>query len=77
LATHLAAVDEAARQGVNIAGYFVWSLMDNFEWASGYLKRFGIVHVDYATLERTPKRSARWVAELLRQWKALRAQGTA
>lgn len=74
LATHLAAVDQAARQGVNIAGYFVWSLMDNFEWASGYRKRFGIVHVDYATLERTPKRSAHWVGELLRQWKALRAQ---
>ncbi len=65
LATHLAAVNEAARQGVNIDGYFVWSLMDNFEWASGYRKRFGIVHVDYDTLERTLKRSAHWYAALL------------
>ena len=65
LATHLAAVNEAARQGVNIDGYFVWSLMDNFEWASGYRKRFGIVHVDYDSLVRTPKRSARWYAALL------------
>ena len=72
LATHLAAVDEAVRRGVNVTGYFVWSLMDNFEWASGYRKRFGIVHVDYDTLKRTPKRSARWVSELLRQRAAQR-----
>ena len=65
LATHLAAVNEAARQGVNIDGYFVWSLMDNFEWASGYRKRFGIVHVDYDSLVRTPRRSAIWYAALL------------
>jgi beta-glucosidase len=65
LATHIAAVDEAARQGVPMAGYFVWSLMDNFEWSSGYLRRFGIVYTDYETLERTPKASAHWYAKLL------------
>ncbi|MFT7722376.1 MAG: GH1 family beta-glucosidase [Roseateles sp.] len=65
---HIAAVAEAARRGVPMAGYFVWSLMDNFEWASGYAKRFGIVHVDYATLRRTPKASAHWYRDFLRQW---------
>ncbi len=48
------------RQGVPMAGYMVWSLLDNFEWASGYEKRFGIVHVDYATQRRTLKDSALW-----------------
>jgi beta-glucosidase len=52
--------------GVDLRGYFVWSLLDNFEWALGYTKRFGIVYVDYNTLERTPKDSARWFAELCR-----------
>lgn len=65
LASHLSAVDEAARQGVDLGGYFVWSLMDNFEWSSGYRKRFGIVHVDYETLVRTPKASAHWYSALL------------
>jgi beta-glucosidase len=55
---HLAAVDEAMRRGVDVRGYFAWSLMDNFEWAYGYEKRFGLVHVDYATQQRTPKDSA-------------------
>ncbi|HJV61870.1 MAG TPA: GH1 family beta-glucosidase [Albitalea sp.] len=72
LRTHIAAVADAARQGVPMAGYFVWSLMDNFEWASGYAKRFGIVHVDYATLARTPKASARWYRDALAAWRALR-----
>ncbi len=67
LADHIAAVAEALRQGVPLAGYMVWSLMDNFEWASGYLKRFGIVHVDYATLRRTPKASAHWLRGFLQQ----------
>jgi beta-glucosidase len=57
---HLRAVNDAIVAGVDIRGYFVWSLMDNFEWAWGYTKRFGIVHVDYATMVRTPKASARW-----------------
>jgi beta-glucosidase len=55
---HLAAVDEAMRRGVDVRGYFAWSLMDNFEWSYGYEKRFGLVHVDFATQRRTPKDSA-------------------
>jgi beta-glucosidase len=58
LKRHFAAVDEAMRQGVDVRGYFVWSLLDNFEWAFGYEKRFGVVHVDYQTQQRTPKDSA-------------------
>ena len=54
---HLAAVHNAIEQGVNIHGYFAWSLMDNFEWAEGYLKRFGLVYVDYKTQQRTIKAS--------------------
>jgi beta-glucosidase len=57
---HLRAVHDAISAGVDVRGYFVWSLMDNFEWAWGYAKRFGIVHVDYDTLARTPKDSAHW-----------------
>lgn len=70
LESHLHAVAEALDQGVDVRGYFVWSLLDNFEWASGYSKRFGIVHVDYSTMERTPKRSALWYAQLLRACRA-------
>jgi beta-glucosidase len=73
IANHIAAVADAMAHGVPMAGYMVWSLMDNFEWASGYAKRFGIVHVDYATLKRTPKASALWYRDFLRQQKALRA----
>lgn len=51
--------------GVNLKGYFAWSFMDNFEWASGYDKRFGIHHVDFETGERTPKQSAKWFRQLL------------
>ena len=65
LATHIAAVGQALAAGVPMAGYMVWSLMDNFEWASGYAKRFGIVHVDYATQRRTLKDSARWYRDFL------------
>jgi beta-glucosidase len=57
--THLMAVDSAIRQGVDIKGYFAWSLMDNFEWAEGYVKRFGIVYVDYQTQQRTIKTSGK------------------
>ena len=59
---HLDAVHQAIGQGVDVRGYFLWSLMDNFEWAYGYSKRFGVVHVDFDTLRRTPKASARWYA---------------
>ena len=54
---HLNAVHDAIEQGVQVNGYFAWSLMDNFEWAEGYLKRFGIVYVDYDTQVRTVKAS--------------------
>jgi beta-glucosidase len=63
---HLRAAREAIRAGVNLRGYFAWSLMDNFEWGYGYSKRFGLLHVDFATLERTPKASARFYAEVIR-----------
>ncbi len=59
---HLHAVHDAMERGADVRGYFLWSLMDNYEWAYGYSKRFGIVRVDYDTLERTPKASARWYA---------------
>ncbi len=66
LREHLLAAREAMRQGVNLNGYFAWSLFDNYEWSLGYSKRFGLVHVDYATLERTPKASARYYSEVIR-----------
>ncbi|MGB3258314.1 MAG: family 1 glycosylhydrolase [Ornithinimicrobium sp.] len=61
---HLGAVHEAMEQGADVRGYFLWSLMDNFEWAFGYSKRFGIVRVEYDTGERIPKESARWYSEV-------------
>ncbi|WP_083438701.1 GH1 family beta-glucosidase [Caldimonas brevitalea] len=67
LRRHFAAVDEAMRQGVEVKGYFVWSLLDNFEWAYGYERRFGIVHVDYRTQQRTLKDSALALREFLAQ----------
>ncbi|MCB5906806.1 GH1 family beta-glucosidase [Streptomyces pinistramenti] len=63
---HLRALHEAMAAGVDVRGYFVWSLMDNFEWAEGYARRFGLVHIDYATLARTPKASFRWLRDALR-----------
>lgn len=66
LESHFAAARRAIDAGVPLRGYFVWSLMDNFEWAEGYSKRFGIIYVDYATQERTVKESGRWYAEGLR-----------
>ena len=62
---YIAAVHEAIGRGADVRGYFVWSLLDNFEWASGYDKRFGMVHVDFDTLERTVKDSARWYADVI------------
>jgi len=62
---HLAACHRAIAQDVPLTGYFAWSLMDNFEWAHGYRQRFGLVYVDYETLARTPKASARWYAEVM------------
>lgn len=65
LANHIQAVDTAMRQGVAIKGYFAWSLMDNFEWSFGYAKRFGIVHVDYESQQRTVKDSGKAYANFL------------
>ncbi|MEU6892302.1 GH1 family beta-glucosidase [Streptomyces sp. NPDC046557] len=66
LREHLVAVHRAIGDGAPVEGYFLWSLMDNFEWAYGYAKRFGIVHVDYETQVRTPRSSARWYAGVAR-----------
>ncbi|MFI9394702.1 GH1 family beta-glucosidase [Streptomyces bauhiniae] len=66
LHAHLSAVRHALRDGADVRGYYLWSLMDNFEWSYGYEKRFGAVYVDYATQERTPKTSARWYGEAAR-----------
>ena len=77
IARHIAAVGEAMRQGVRMEGYMVWSLLDNFEWASGYEKRFGIVHVDYRTQQRTLKDSACWYRDFLQRQKALRGNRVA
>jgi beta-glucosidase len=63
---HLRAAHAAIRQGVDLRGYFAWSLLDNFEWSLGYAKRFGLVHVDYETQARTLKSSARFYADVIR-----------
>lgn len=65
LQQHLAQVHRAIADGVPVDGYFLWSLLDNFEWTSGYTERFGLVHVNYETLERTPKLSARFYREVI------------
>lgn len=62
---HLRALRQAMDAGVDVRGYFVWSLLDNFEWAEGYRPRFGLVHVDFASQERTPKASYHWYRELI------------
>ena len=72
IARHISAVAQAMKQGVRMQGYMVWSLLDNFEWASGYEKRFGIVHVDYNTQQRTLKNSALWYQSFLKRQKAAR-----
>ena len=65
LRDHVDAAAEASAAGVDVVAYYAWSLLDNYEWADGYSKRFGLVYVDYGTLDRTPKRSARWFARVL------------
>lgn len=59
------ALGEAVKAGADVRGYFVWSLLDNFEWGAGFANRFGLVYVDFKTLKRTPKSSARWYADLI------------
>jgi len=66
LASHVDAARRTRESGVNLRGYYVWSLMDNFEWAQGYSKRFGLVHVDFRTQRRTLKRSALWYRDFIR-----------
>jgi beta-glucosidase len=65
LRSHLHAIRDAIQQGVNLRGYFAWSLLDNYEWSHGYTKRFGIVHVNYATQERTIKDSGRYYSRII------------
>ena len=60
------ALREAVAAGADVRGYFVWSLLDNFEWGAGYANRFGLVHVDFATQRRVPKASAHWYARMIR-----------
>jgi beta-glucosidase len=67
LRAHLKAAHKAIQQGANLQGYFVWSLMDNFEWEHGYTPRFGIVRVDYETQKRTPKASALWYRGVIQE----------
>lgn len=66
LRKHLSAIHDAIAAGVDVRGYMAWSLLDNLEWSLGYSKRFGIIHVNYGTLERTPKDSARWYSGIIR-----------
>ena len=74
---HLRAAHEALCQGVDLRGYFAWSLLDNFEWSLGYAKRFGLYHVDYETQRRTAKASARFYAEVIRSRGAVLSDSTA
>jgi beta-glucosidase len=71
---YLDAIETAIAEGVTLRGYFVWSLLDNFEWALGYSKRFGLVYVDYPTLERVPKDSFYWYRDLIRSGQAQRRE---
>jgi beta-glucosidase len=75
LRRHLRAAAAALAAGADLRGYFVWSLLDNFEWSLGYAKRFGIVHVDYETQQRTPKASARFYSGVIRSRGASLAGG--
>ncbi len=66
LQDHLVQVLKAKQEGVNVEGYFVWSLTDNFEWAEGYHARFGLIYVDYATQQRIVKQSGLWLRDFLK-----------
>ncbi|MFI9208822.1 GH1 family beta-glucosidase [Streptomyces sp. NPDC053253] len=63
---HVRALHQAMAEGADVRGYFIWSILDNFEWAEGYRQRFGLVHVDYETLARTPKESYAWYRDLIK-----------
>ena len=77
LEAYLGAALNAIADGAQVRGYFVWSLLDNFEWSEGYAKRFGLVHVDYTTLERTPKSSFFWYRHEIARSRAERAASAA
>ena len=66
LRNYLAELKRAVAEGIPVRGYFLWSLLDNFEWADGYGKRFGIVYVDFKTQQRTPKLSAQFYTSVIR-----------
>ena len=67
LARHLRMLHGAVAKQIPVKGYFVWSLTDNFEWELGYAMRFGLIHIDFATLKRTPKSSFHWFSEVIRR----------
>ena len=67
LRDHLAAARRALAAGVKLRGYFVWSLLDNFEWAEGYSRRFGVIYVDFDSQKRTPKASFNFLAETVKR----------
>jgi beta-glucosidase len=67
LREYITAVYEAVQAGVDVRGYFVWSLLDNFEWSFGYSKRFGVIYIDYATQRRVIKDSSHWYAQVIAQ----------
>ena len=67
LIKYIQQVHRAIKTGVNVKGYYLWSFMDNFEWAYGYSKRFGIVYVDYKSQQRTIKQSGYWYSDVIRQ----------
>jgi beta-glucosidase len=73
LASYIDAVASAVAAGVPICGYFVWSLLDNFEWVEGHSKRFGLVYIDYPTLERVPKDSFFWYRDMIMRRKLAEA----
>jgi beta-glucosidase len=72
---YLRALKEAISAGIDVRGYFQWSLLDNFEWAAGYSQRFGLVHVDFETLVRTPKASYGWFRDLIAKHRAAQGRG--
>ncbi len=71
MATHLDALARAVADGIDVRGYYTWSLLDNFEWAEGFGERFGLVHVDFDTQQRTPRASYAWYRDLIARHRAL------